>query len=326
MQLNKNEAFWITGFQASELRPAPEPERSQPGSGQVVVQALYSAISRGTESLVYNQRVPVTEHQRMRAPFQEGDFPGPVKYGYASVGEVLNGPADLQGQRVFCLYPHQRRYSVPAEAVIPLPAAVPPARAILAANMETAVNGVWDAQPAVGDRIAVVGLGVVGLLVAWLVSRIPGVELLAIDPNGQRQAVAERLGFAFSTEPDIADCDLVIHASGQPAGLATALALAGAEARVIELSWYGDQPVQVPLGQAFHPGRLTLKSSQVGQLPVERRPRWDHRRRLALVLELLAAPELDVLISGESRFEALPKVAADILRPGADALCHRIVY
>jgi hypothetical protein len=256
MQLNKNEGFWITGFQASELRPAPEPERSQPGSGQVVVQALYSAISRGTESLVYNQRVPVTEHQR--------------------------------------------RYSVPAVAVIPVPPTVPPARAILAANMETAVNGVWDAQPAVGDRVAVVGLGVVGLLAAWLVSRIPGVELLAIDPNGQRQAVAERLGFAFSAEPDIADCDLVIHASGQPGGLATALALAGPEARVIELSWYGDQPVQVPLGQAFHPGRLTLKSSQVGQLPAERRPRWDHRRRLALVVHRPPARGFSELSGGSA--------------------------
>ena len=236
----------------------------------------------------------------MRAPFQDGNFPGPVKYGYASVGEVFDGPAGLQGQPVFCLYPHQRRYSVPAEAVIPLPAAVPPARAILAANMETAVNGVWDAQPAVGDRIAGVGLGVVGLLAAWLVSRIPGVELLAIDPNGQRQAVAERLGFAFSTEPDIAGCDLVINASGQPAGLATALALAGAEARVIELSWYGDQPVQVPLGQAFHPGRLTLKSSQVGQLLAERRPRWDHRRRLALVVHRPPARGFSELSGGSA--------------------------
>lgn len=326
MDVDNNTAFWITGYQEAELRPVPEPTFPASETLYVIVRSHYSGISRGTESLVYNNQVPENEYQRMRAPFQEGEFPFPVKYGYASVGEVVDGPEALLGQNVFCLHPHQQRYAVPASAVLPLPAQVPAERAVLAANMETAINGVWDGQPAVGDRVAVIGLGVVGLLVAWLVNRIPGVELIAVDTNERRRSVAQALGVRFTTEPDIQDCDLVFHASGHPSGLAKALALAGQDARVVELSWYGDTPVSVPLGHAFHPNRLTLKSSQVGQLSPERRPRWNHRRRLELALSLLSEPVLDALISGESSFDQLPQVARDILMPGADALCHRIVY
>ncbi|GGC73237.1 dehydrogenase [Marinobacter halophilus] len=314
----------MTGPGQCELRPATL--GTDMDGPTVTVRSLYSGVSRGTESLVFNNRVPPGEFQRMRAPWQEGSFPYPVKYGYANVGEVTDGPGHLLGQRVFCLYPHQQQYRVPAGAVTVLPELVPPERAILAANMETAINGLWDAQPAIGDRVAVVGLGVVGLLVAWLVRQIPGVELRAIDTNPARQPVAESLGLAFSTEADAKDCDLVIHASGHSDGLASALAMAGQEARIVELSWYGDTPVSVPLGHAFHPNRLELKSSQVGQIPPARQPRWSYQRRLALALSLLSAPELDGLISGECRFDQLPEYASGLFSPGADALCHRIIY
>ncbi len=267
-----------------------------------------------------------SEYHNMRAPFQQGDFPWPVKYGYASVGRVVNGPAELMGETVFCLYPHQQCYQVPASAVVPLPAGLPAARAILAANMETAVNGLWDAMPGVGDRIAVVGLGVVGLLTAWLASRIPGSRVTAVDTNPQRAAVAQKLGLHFTSHSDADDFDLVIHASGQSAGLATALSLAGPEATVVEMSWYGDQPVSAPLGAAFHPRRLTLKSSQVGGINPLRQPRWDYRRRLTLALDLLQDPVLDVLISTESSFDEMPQVMPQILAPGGDTLCHRIRY
>jgi threonine dehydrogenase-like Zn-dependent dehydrogenase len=262
----------------------------------------------------------------MRAPFQAGDFPWPVKYGYANVGKVVEGPAELAGQTVFCLYPHQNRYRVPASAVTPLPKGLPAGRAILAANMETAVNGLWDGAPAVGDRIAVVGLGVVGLLVAWLASRIPGTRVTAIDTNTERQAVAEQLGLTFSNKTAADDHDLVIHASGNPSGLETALGLAGQEATIVEMSWYGDQLVSAPLGAAFHPRRLTLKSSQVGQIVPSRAPRWDYRKRLALALELLQDEVLEALITGECRFDELPKSMARILIDGRDTLCHRVVY
>ena len=318
------EAFWITGAQTGEIRAAELPV---PGEGEVLVRTRFSGISRGTECLVFGGGVPASQYQAMRAPFQEGDFPWPVKYGYCSVGVVEQGPEALRGREVFCLYPHQSRYVVPAAAVLPLPAGLPAGRAVLAANMETALNGLWDAAPRPGDRIAVVGAGVVGCLLAHLAARIPGcrVQLLDIDPD--KAGVAERLDVPFAGPEDAAaDCDLVFHASGAPEGLVTALGLAGFEATVIEMSWFGDRPVPLPLGEAFHARRLTLKSSQVGQVAPARRARWDHRRRLAKALELLAEPRLDALITGEAAFRALPETLRALYQAPAGALCHRITY
>lgn len=317
-------AFWITapgrGELRSELLPSPAP-------GEVRVRARFSGISRGSETLVFRGEVPASEYQRMRAPFQAGDFPAPVKYGYISVGEVEDGPPELLGRTVFCLHPHQDRYQVPAEAVHLLPHGVPPGRAVLAANLETAVNGLWDAAPRLGDRVAVVGAGTLGCLTAWLAGRIPGcaVELIDVDPG--RAAVAKALGAEFRT-PGAAtpEADLVIHASGSPSGLATALGLAGFEAHVVELSWFGDKQVPLPLGAAFHQRRLTLHSSQVGTIAPAQRPRWDYHRRMALALSLLTDPSLDTLITGEDRFEDLPDVMARLAADPAGALCHRILY
>ena len=263
---------------------------------------------------------------RMRAPFQSGEFPGPVKYGYSSVGQVEDGPRDLVNRQAFVLFPHQTRYVVPARSVQLLPDNVPAARAILAANLETAINGLWDARPQVGDRVTVVGAGTVGCLAAWLAGRVPGATVELVDLNPRRAAVARALGVEFRTpEAAATDRDLVIHASGSPAGLDLALRIAGFESTIVELSWYGDRTVPIPLGQAFHARRLTLKSSQVGTVAASQRPRWDTRRRMELALTLLADPVLDVLISGESAFEELPDVMRR-LAAGEDALCHRIRY
>jgi len=266
----------------------------------------------------------------MRCPFQEGSFPGPVKYGYMSVGVVDAagaGAEPLLGRDVFCLYPHQDRYVVPGDAVTPLPTDLPPGRAILAANMETAVNGVWDARPTVGDRILVVGGGVVGLLVAWLCRTLPGTELTLVDPDPAREAVADRLGIPWSPQvPEGRPADLVVHASGSADGLRSALSAAGDEARIVELSWFGDTSVELPLGEAFHSRRLTLRSSQVGRIPPDRAARWDHVRRMALALRLLRDPTLDALVTGESGFGDLPDVMAQLSTGPASALCHRIRY
>jgi threonine dehydrogenase-like Zn-dependent dehydrogenase len=293
----------------------------------VLVRALHSGISRGTELLVFRGEVPESEYERMRAPFQEGSFPAPLKYGYASVGIVEQGPPPLQGQTVFCLYPHQTRYVVPAEAVHPLPEGLPAARAVLAANMETALNALWDAAPHIGDRIAVVGAGVVGLLAAWLAGRMPGCEVEVIDTNPARRAVAERLGLVFAS-PQRArpDADLVIHASGNAEGLATALRLAAFEATVLEMSWYGRQAVTLPLGEAFHSRRLTLRSSQVGQVALPQRARWSHGRRLALALALLRDPALDALLTDTAPFDELPAVLERLASGAPQTLCHRIDY
>ncbi|HET6522394.1 MAG TPA: zinc-binding alcohol dehydrogenase, partial [Geminicoccaceae bacterium] len=299
-------AFWVVEPGRGELRAEP---LRPPGPDEVLVEAVASGVSRGTEGLVFRGLVPPSQYQAMRCPFQAGDFPGPVKYGYASVGRVAAGPAALVGRRVFCLHPHQDRYVVPAAAVHPVPDTVPDRRAVLAANMETAVNGLWDGAPRVGDRIAVVGAGVVGALVALLAARLPGVELEVVEVDPRRRDLLAALGLRpVPPEAAAGGRDLVFHASGRPEGLATALALAGFEATVVELSWYGDRPVPAPLGEAFHSRRLTLRSSQVGTVAAARRARWDGRRRMALALGLLDDPRLDVLLTGAGPLAELPAV------------------
>lgn len=318
------EAFWVTAESGGKLLSETLPE---PGPQDVLVRTLYSAVSRGTEALVFRGEVPPSEYARMRAPFQQGEFPAPVKYGYINVGEVERGPESLRGRSVFCLYPHQSRYVVPADAVIPIPAGVPPGRAVLAANMETAVNALWDLTPRIGDRVTVVGGGAVGCLCAWLATRIPACRVELVDSNPRRAAVAAQLGVEFAV-PDAAtpEADAVIHCSGSGPGLATALRIAGFEARVLELSWYGNRAVSLPLGEAFHAQRLQLISSQVGSVAAAQRARWSHRRRLGLALDLLGDPSLDVLITDESPFHALPEVLAKLSDGPGETICHRIAY
>ena len=318
------EALWIVAPGQAELRPASAPT---PGPGQVRVRALMSGISRGTEALVFQGKVPSSEWQRMRCPLQEGDFPFPVKYGYAMVGVIEDGPAAQIGARVLCLHPHQSRFTVPADAVLAIPAGLPVERAVLAPQMETALNATWDAAPRIGDRIAVVGAGAIGCLVAHLCAAMPGSAVTLIDSNAARRAVAEALGVAFATPAEnlAAGCDIVFHATGQSDGLNLAISLAGFEATVIELSWFGATSVSANLGGAFHSQRLSLRASQVGSVAPERRARWDFRRRLALALSLTGDPRLDVLVQEETPFAALPAALPKILgQPGA--LLHRVRY
>jgi len=317
-------AFWTVAPGRGEIRTEALPAVTD---GQVLVRTRHSGISRGTEALVFHGKVPASERERMRAPFQQGDFPAPVKYGYSAVGTVEAGPEGLSGREVFCLHPHQDRFVVPAAAVVALPEDVPATRAVLAANVETAVNGVWDARVGPGDRVAVVGAGVIGALVAWLAGRIPGTEVTLIDIQSDRAGLAERLGVNFAEPARAAgDCDVVVHASASESGLAGALGLAGNQARVVEMSWFGGTRPAVPLGEAFHSRRLALIASQVGQLPPHRKPRWSLRRRLELAVELLAEPALDQLISGASAFESMPGDLPDILAGSGEVLCHRIDY
>lgn len=327
-EINIARQFWIRAPGHGEIVRAGLTPRQ---ADEVLIRTRYSAVSRGTESLVFRGEVPPSQHEVMRAPFQEGWFPGPVKYGYMNVGEVVEGPVpgpdDLTGRLVFCLFPHQDVYCVPATRVTPVPDDVPAGRAVLAANMETAVNVVWDARPSAGDRIVVIGAGVVGFLVAWLCRQTPGASVTIVDINPSRETIARELGLTFRTEvPGGADADLVIHASGQPDGLVSALAIAGLEATIVEASWFGSRPVLLPLGEHFHSRRLTIRSSQVGRVPPDRAPRWSFQRRMTLALDLLRDPALDALITGESAFEDLPDVMARLSHDPAGALCHRIRY
>lgn len=319
-----DQAFWLAEPGRGELRPV---EVAAPGPDEVLVRTLYSGVSRGTETLVFRGGVPDSQHAAMRAPFQDGPFPAPVKYGYLNVGVVERGPAELAGRTVFCLYPHQTRYVVPAASVTPVPDSVPPARAILAGTVETAVNAAWDAAPLVGDRIAVVGAGMVGASVAKVLAGVPAARVQLVDTNPDRAALADALGVEFAT-PDAAreGCDLVVHASATSAGLARSLELLAPEGVVVELSWYGDRPVTVPLGEWFHSRRLTLRASQVGTVSPAQRGRRGYPQRLAVALDLLADPGFDALITGECRFAELPDLLPRLNGIELSALCVRVTY
>ena len=318
------QALWYSGPGQADIR---QETLAPPGAGEVRVRALFGAISRGTEALVLAGRVPESEFERMRAPFMAGHFPYPVKYGYATVGRIEGGTEALLGRTVFTLHPHQNVFNIPASAAVVLPENLPPQRAVLAANMETALNAVWDAAPGPADRIAIVGAGVVGSLVAYLCGRIPGTEVTLVDINPARAELAKTLGVSFA-KPETAngDCDLVVHSSGHAAGLGTALALAGEEATVLEMSWYGDASVAAPLGGGFHSRRLRLVSSQVGRIAPSHRPRWTHGRRLAAALDLLADARLDALLAPAVVFEDLPRRLPDILDASSGVLCQLIAY
>ncbi|MER5861267.1 dehydrogenase [Streptomyces sp900105245] len=317
-------AFWLGSPGHGELRDVT---LAEPAEDEVLVRALYSGISRGTETLVFRGGVPESQHAAMRAPFQEGDFPGPVKYGYLNVGVVEEGPAELIGRTVFCLYPHQSRYVVPVSAVTVVPERVPAARAVLAGTVETAVNALWDAAPLIGDRIAVIGGGMLGCSVAALLARFPGVRLQLVDADPARAKTAEALGVDFAAPADaLGDCDLVVHASATEQGLARALQLLSPEGTVVELSWYGDRRVALPLGEAFHSRRLTLRSSQVGTVSPAARAGRTYADRMALALDLLADPALDALVTGESAFDDLPDVMPRLASGEIPALCHRVRY
>jgi len=320
-------AFWMVGPGTGEIRPVELPRT---GPGEVLVRTLHSAVSRGTETLVLQGRVPPSQHAVMRAPFQDGDFPWPVKYGYLNVGTVEEGPADLLGRTVFTLFPHQSAFVVPVEAVSVVPEGVPPERAVLAGTVETAVNALWEAQPLVGDTVAVVGAGMVGCCVARLLAGIPGARVTLVDVDPSRAPVAQALGVRFIAAGQardlVADCDLVVHSSATSEGLQLSLDLLATEGTVLELSWYGDAEVRLALGGSFHSDRLTIRASQVGEVARSRRSRRSRAERLAIALRLLRDPAFDVLLTGRSRFEDLPDVMQRLADGRLPALCHTITY
>ncbi len=312
-------AFWVQKPGEGEIRPVT---LRDPGPDEVLVRTLCSGISRGTETLVFRGGVPASQYDVMRAPFQDGEFPGPVKYGYLNVGVVETG--ELRGRTVFCLYPHQTAYVVPVSAVTLVPDNVPPGRAILAGTVETAVNAVWDARPRLGDRIAVIGAGMVGASVAKLLNGFPATRVQLIDVDPRQKEIADALGVGFATpEAALGDCDLVVHASASEAGLAKALELLATDGEVVELSWYGDRKVSVPLGENFHSRRLTIRSSQVGTVA---RPDRDYAQRLGVALDLLADPAFEALVNGECAFDDLPSVVPRLAANELSARCLRVMY
>lgn len=317
-------AFWVRSAGSGEICNVSLPE---PGPGDVLVRTLHTAVSRGTESIVFGGRVPPSQYLQMRAPFQVGDFPSPVKYGYLNVGVVEHGPPDLLDRTVFCLYPHQTAYVVPAEAVTVVPDDVPPARAVLAGTVETAVNALWDAAPLVGDRVVVIGAGMVGCSAARLLARFPAVDVTLVDVNADRATVAQALEVRFAAPKDAPrDVDLVVHASGTAAGLQLALDLLRPEGTVLDLSWYGDEPVSLRLGESYHSRRLTIRSSQVGVVSPSRRSSRTTADRLALALDLLRDDAFDSLLAPPTPFGQLPALMTALVTGDVRGVCQTINY
>ncbi len=311
-------ALWHVAPGVAELRPCAEPQ------GERIVTARASGISRGTERLVHHGRVPASQRDAMRGPMQEGEFPFPVKYGYAVVGQ------DQHGARVFCLHPHQSRFGIPSALCTPIPDAVPDHRAVLGANMETALNILWDAAPLPGERALVIGAGVVGLLAAFLLARIPGLQVTVTDTDPARRAIAESFGARFTAPSDApVEQELIIHASASESGLRLALDRAAFEARIVEASWFGDKEPALPLGAAFHQRRLRLLSTQVGAVSPAMRGRRSHGQRMALALSLLEDRRLDALLGPFIPFQDLPARIGAVLDPPAGApqpLCPVVTY
>lgn len=315
-------AWWAIGPGRGEFRSVSV---SAPGPDDASVRTLWTGISRGTEALVARGEVPASEHARMRAPFQDGEFPFPVKYGYLNVGVVEEGPAGLCGRTVFTLFPHQSHFVIPATALTPVPDGVPARRAVLAGAVETAVNVLWDAAPAVGDRIVIVGAGMIGCALARLAQGIPGVEVTVVDVDPAKGQVVEALGatFAGAAEPMVA-ADVVIEASGSGSGLQYALRAAPTDGEVVVASWYGSRSVPLSLGADFHSRRLTIRSSQVGVVAAGRRSRRSTGDRLALALNLLQDPAFDLLLGATSSWRRLPEIGSALADGTAGGLCEII--
>ena len=317
-------AYWTTGPKHGELR---NEALHAPGPGEALVRTLYSGISKGTEIVVHTGSVPPRVAEEMRAPHQEGTFPSPVKFGYLSVGIVEEGPEDWAGQKVFCLNPHQDRYVISTDALTRIPDGVPARRAVLTGTVETAVNALWEAGPRLGDRIAVVGAGLVGGMVATLLRTFPLARLQLVDLDSERKHLADKLGVDFALPDDATpDCDIVFHCSASQEGLARSLQLAGHEGEIIEMSWYANREVTLPLGEDFHARRLSIRASQVGVVARPRRHRRTTAERLELAVELLKDPVFDAFLTGASPFAELPAVVQNLADGTLEALCHVIEY
>ncbi len=321
-------SLWYTAAGSAEIRA----ERLTPAApGWLTIETHYTGLSRGTERLVWSGGVPESEWQRMRAPFQAGDFPFPVKYGYSAAGVVVDGPSAWIGKHTFALHPHQDVFALPPERVTEIPEGVPLKRATLAANMETALNAVWDSGTGPGDTVVVVGAGIVGLLVAFLTAGMPGTRVYVVDIAAERKSIAAAMGATFVVGgDDVASAvgggaDVVFHTSASGAGLETAIGACGFEGVLVEMSWYGDRDITVNLGGAFHAKRLQLISSQVGHVAATRRARWSYARRLETAAQLLNDERLDLLVGDSVAFDDLPQRLAGLFADG-DGLSPVIAY
>ncbi|MEN0004557.1 MAG: zinc-binding alcohol dehydrogenase [Bacteroidota bacterium] len=320
-QSTHSNALWHLSSSTSSLLSSAIPA---PKEGQCLVKSEFSLISLGTERLVASGAVPVDLHQNMRVPYMEGSFELPVKYGYSLVGQVVTQGYPLSGKKVHLMHPHQSYCIVEAEALTLIPEKVPIRRAVLASNLETAVNAVWDSQVQIGDRVLVVGFGMIGALTALLLQQIAGVEVYIAERLPQRRALAQQLDFQLLAEET--DFDITFHTSSSSSGLQMAIDRLGYEGTSVELSWYGTKEVSMQLGASFHQQRKRLIASQVGQVPGSKQNRWDYRRRKQLVFQLLQQEKFDQLLTHEISLSEAPALFGKLREGTLEGIGWTIKY
>ena len=319
-------AYWVEAAGKGALRPTALPA---PGPSDVVVCAEFSGISVGTERLVGNGLVPATSASTMACPGMVGSFALPICYGYSLVGTVDGGA--LAGRRVFTMHPHQQRAVVASERVVALPESLPAPRATLLPNLETAWNAVHDAELRDGDRerVVVIGGGAIGLLLAFVLSRVANATVVLADIDASRRRFASALPWIGDVvAPDGVEPGrfaVAFHTSATSDGLQLAIDAVGFEGRVIELSWYGSKPVTVRLGESFHHQRKRITASQVATIAASHRAAG-RAARTAAVLDLLADPALDRLLAAPIPFERLPEAFARIYRGETIEPCPVVAY
>ena len=313
----KARALWFTAPRTAALR---EETVSSPGPGEVRVETIASAVSAGTEMLVYRGEVP--EDLPLDLPTLEGSYAFPIKFGYAAVGYILDTGPDVEhlssGDPVFVHHPHQEILIIPASMPVGLPGDLDPPLGVFAANLETALNVVHDTPVRLGETALVFGQGVVGLLVARLLKLAGAGPVIVVDPIERRRKLALVAGADDAFEPEGLNervmeitggrgADVAVETSGSGAALQSAIDTVATEGTVVVASWYGTKPITLALGGRFHRGRVRLRSSQVGRLNPELSPRWGKVRRMETVLGLLDRLDLGDLISHRIPFERAPE-------------------
>lgn len=298
-------ALWFQRPRHAALRDEALPRRPE---GCSLVRSHFSAVSPGTERLVFAGDVPEALRGEMRVPYMAGDFGFPLKYGYSLVGRVeASGDAALLGRLVHLMHPHQECAIARDEDLFAIPEGVPAARATLAANLETAVNAIWDSGVAIGSRCLVVGFGVLGSLIARLLAAMAGTIVVVCDKDAAQRALAAELGFTACAPDEAAGpFDVAFHVSASAEGLQLCIDATGFEATIVEASWYGTRAVELRLGGSFHNQRKRIVSSQVSSIAPPMRARWSYRRRKALVFDLLRDPAFDRHITEHVAFADLP--------------------
>lgn len=307
----------------TEMLPVLPPNKKK---NSCLIKTLFTAISPGTEYLVYSGGVPKKLYVEMRCPYMGGDFSFPIKYGYSLVGQVLDGPTSLKGKLIHTLHPHQDYARISAEDVYVIPDGISPQRATLASNMETALNAIWDSGVNIGDKVLIVGFGIIGSLIARILSFIPQVEVDVLDVQPAKITLIEQLGFSIYKEEKEKKYDLAFHTSGSGPGLQTSINNVGLEGKIIETSWYGDKEVNLCLGETFHSQRKLIISSQVSHLPACKSARWDYKRRKEVVFQLLLHPEFDAHITHTIAFHNLPKLFQSLKKNRCQELSYLVYY